>query len=76
MPTELVMTECHQANSTLLLVLEDHIITEVAEEDTVIGLWCKLKSLYMMMSLTNMLLLKQHMFRFGLKQHMFSFGFS
>ena len=33
------------AHSMLLLALEDHIITEVVEEDTVVGLWCKLESL-------------------------------
>ncbi|GAA0142059.1 hypothetical protein LIER_42702 [Lithospermum erythrorhizon] len=47
---------------TLILALDDEVITEVAEEDTVAGLWLKLESLYMMKSFTNKLLLKQRLF--------------
>jgi len=46
----------------MLLDLDDHIITEVAEEDTDVGLWCKLESLSITKSLTNKLLLKQRLF--------------
>ncbi|XP_047309792.1 replication protein A 70 kDa DNA-binding subunit A-like [Impatiens glandulifera] len=59
--TELEAFE-EKAHSTILLYLADEVITEVSDEDTVIGLWSKLEALYMTQSLTNKFLLKQHMF--------------
>jgi hypothetical protein len=56
-----IATQEEKAHSTLLLALEDHIITEVIEEDNVVCLWCKLESRYMTKSLTKMFLLKQRM---------------
>ena len=47
-----------KAHSTILLSLDDHIITEVADQATAAELWMKLESLYMTKSLTNKLLLK------------------
>jgi len=51
-----IATREEKAHSTLLLAFDDHVITKVAEEDTNVGLWCKLESLYMTKSLTNKLL--------------------
>ena len=51
-----------KAHSTILLSLDDHIITEVADQVTAVELWLKLESLYMTKSLTNKLLLKQRLF--------------
>uniref|UniRef100_A0A0D3BX66 CCHC-type domain-containing protein n=1 Tax=Brassica oleracea var. oleracea TaxID=109376 RepID=A0A0D3BX66_BRAOL len=48
--------------STILLCLTDKIIIEVSDEKTAASLWQKLESLYMTKSLTNKLLLKQHLF--------------
>jgi hypothetical protein len=61
LPTDFSTME-EKTHFTLLLALDDHIITEVVEEDTVVVLWCKLESLYMMKRLTNKLFMKQHMF--------------
>ena len=51
-----------KAHSTILLSLDDHIITEVADQATAAEFWMKLESLYMTKSLTNKLLLKQRLF--------------
>ena len=51
-----------KTHSTIMLCLADDLITEVSDEETVAGLWLKLESLYMTKSLTNKLLLKQHLF--------------
>ena len=53
-----------KAHSTILLNLDDHIITEVADQDIAAELWMKLESLYITKSLTNKLLLKQRLFSF------------
>ena len=69
LPTDIATWE-EKAHSTLLLTLKDHIIIEVAEEDTDDVLWCNLESLYMTKSLTNKLLLKQRMFRLRMNEGM------
>ena len=51
-----------KTHSTIMLCLTDDIINKVSEEETVVGLWLKLESLYMTKSLTNNLLLKQCLF--------------
>ena len=51
-----------KAHATIMLRLADDIITEIADQDTTVGLWLKLESLYMTKSLTNKLLLKQRLF--------------
>ena len=51
-----------KAHSTILLSLDDHIITEVADQATSVELWKNLQSLYTTKSLTNKLLLKQRLF--------------
>ena len=51
-----------KAHSTILLSLDDHIIMEVADQETAVELSLKLESLYMTKSLTNKLLLKQQLF--------------
>ena len=64
---ELAMQE-EKAHSSILLYLIDEVITEVADEETVAGLWLKLESLYMTKSLTNKLLLKQRLFARHMKE--------
>ncbi|KAJ4703754.1 Retrovirus-related Pol polyprotein from transposon TNT 1-94 [Melia azedarach] len=59
-----------KAHSTIMLCLADDIITEVAEEETVQGLWVKLEGLYMTKSLTNKLLLKQRLFSLRMQEGM------
>ncbi|MDV3181192.1 MAG: hypothetical protein Q8830_03180, partial [Candidatus Phytoplasma australasiaticum] len=59
-----------KAHSTIMLCLADDIITKVAEEETTSGLWLKLESLYMTKSLTNKLLLKQHLFSLRMQEGM------
>jgi len=51
-----------KAHATIMLCLADDIITEIVDQETAAGLWLKLESLYMTKSLTNKLLLKQHLF--------------
>lgn len=51
-----------KAHSTIMLCLADDVITEVSDAETAADLWLKLESLYMIKSLTNKLLLKQHLF--------------
>ena len=50
-----------KAHSTILLSLDDRIITEVADQATAAELWMTLESLYMTKSPTNKLLLKQQL---------------
>ncbi|KAL6208330.1 hypothetical protein ACLB2K_019281 [Fragaria x ananassa] len=64
---EIVSLE-EKTHSTILLCLADDIITEVAEEETVVGLWLKLESLYMTKSLTNKLLLKRRLFSLRIEE--------
>ena len=53
--TEMASLE-EKVHATIMLCLADDIITEIADQDTVAGLWLKLESLYMTKSLTNKLL--------------------
>ncbi|CAL1370653.1 unnamed protein product [Linum trigynum] len=59
-----------KAHSTILLVLADDIITEVATEKTAAGLWLKLESIYMTKSLTNKLHMKQRLFSLRMEEGM------
>ncbi|CAL1354968.1 unnamed protein product [Linum trigynum] len=51
-----------KGHSTIMLLLSDDVIIEVATEKTVAGLCLKLESLHMTTSLTNKLHLKQRLF--------------
>ena len=53
-----------------MLCLADDIITEIADQDTAARLWLKLESLYTTKSLTNKLLLKQHLFGLRMQEGM------
>ncbi|CAL1405059.1 unnamed protein product [Linum trigynum] len=57
-----------KAHSTILLCLADDIISEIAAEKTVAGLWLKLESLYMTKSLTNKLHMKQRLFSLRMEE--------
>ena len=50
-----------KALTAIQLCLSDEILRKVLDEKTVVGLWLKLESLYMIKSLTNKLYLKQHL---------------
>ena len=52
LPADIATLE-EKRHSMLLLALEDHIITEVAEEDIVVGMWCQLESIYMTKNLNK-----------------------
>jgi len=69
LPADIATLE-EKIHSTILFALEDHTIIEVAEEDTIVGLWCKLESIYMTKSLTNKLLLKQRLFSLRMQEGM------
>ncbi|KAG6418969.1 hypothetical protein SASPL_121176 [Salvia splendens] len=51
-----------------MLCMSDDVIIEVADQETAAALWTKLESLYMTKSLTNMLLLKQRLFRLRMQE--------
>jgi len=57
-----------KAHSAIQLCLADEVLREVADEDTAAGLSFKLESLYMTMSLTNKLYLKQRLFTLHMKE--------
>ncbi|KAH9698599.1 hypothetical protein KPL71_024065 [Citrus sinensis] len=51
-----------KARSTIILILGDLVIREVAKEKTVADLWAKLEKIYMTKSLANRLYIKRRMF--------------
>ncbi|GJS53995.1 retrovirus-related pol polyprotein from transposon TNT 1-94 [Tanacetum coccineum] len=53
-----------KAHSTLLLCLDNKVLREVNKEDSVVGVWLKLETLYMTKSLANKLYLKKKLFTF------------
>nr|GEV13195.1 retrovirus-related Pol polyprotein from transposon TNT 1-94 [Tanacetum cinerariifolium] len=57
-----------KANSTIFLCLPDEVLYEVGDEETTKGVWKKLETIYMTKSLTNKLLLKQHLFSLRMKE--------
>jgi len=59
-----------KAYSAILLSLSDGVLREVADEETVAGLWKKLENLYMKKSLTNWLYLKQWLYTLKMKECM------
>ncbi|CAL1393101.1 unnamed protein product [Linum trigynum] len=58
-----------KAHLNIMLLFSDDVIIEVSAEKTVAGLWLKLKSLYMMKSLTNKLHLKQRLFSLRMQEY-------
>ena len=59
-----------KAHSIILLSLSDGVLREVTDEETAVGLWKKLESLYMKKSLTNRLFLKQRLYTLGMQEGM------
>ncbi|GKA77551.1 hypothetical protein Tco_0784012 [Tanacetum coccineum] len=57
-----------KAHFTILLSLLDEVLYEVVDKEMVAGVWKKLEKLYMIKSLTNKLLLKQHLFSLRMKE--------
>ena len=57
-----------KAHSAIQLCLADEVLREVADEDTAVGLWLKLESLYMTKFLINKLYLKQRLFILRMKE--------
>jgi hypothetical protein len=76
------MVRCHQhkteemkevekkAHSAILLCLLDGVLKEVANEETVAGLWKKVENLYMKKSLTNRLFRKQWLYTLKMQESM------
>jgi hypothetical protein len=48
--------------STIQLCFANDILFNIVEEDTIIGLWSKMESLYMKKSLTNHIYLKRQLY--------------
>ncbi|GJZ42293.1 retrovirus-related pol polyprotein from transposon TNT 1-94 [Tanacetum coccineum] len=53
-----------KAHSALLLCLDNKVLREVNKEDSAVGVWLKLETLYMTKSLANKLYLKKKLFTF------------
>ncbi|GKB69295.1 hypothetical protein Tco_0930707, partial [Tanacetum coccineum] len=56
------------AHSTILLCLSDEVLYEVGDEESAARVWKQLETIYMTKSLTNKLLLKQHLFSLRMKE--------
>ena len=48
-----------EAKATIILCLSDEVLYNVMNEETTADLWCRLESLYMTKSLSNMLFMKK-----------------
>nr|GEV44535.1 putative reverse transcriptase domain-containing protein [Tanacetum cinerariifolium] len=57
-----------KAHSALLLCLDNKVLRKVNKEDSVAGIWLKLKTLYITKSLANKLYLKKKLFTFYMHQ--------
>jgi hypothetical protein len=57
-----------KALSTIRLCLADEVLFNIVGEDTTSGLWSKLKSLYMMNSLTSRIYLKRWLYNLWMKE--------
>ena len=53
---------------TIILCLSDEILYNVMNEERTAGLWCRLESLYMMKSLSNILFMKKQLYRLRTKE--------
>ena len=62
LPKEKVLDMEERAHSAIQLCLADSVLREVCDEETAIGLWKKLETLYMTKSLTNRLYLRQRLY--------------
>ena len=57
-----------RAKAIIILCLSDEILYNVMNEETIVGLWCRLESHYMMKSLSNKLLMKKQLYSFQMKK--------
>jgi hypothetical protein len=57
-----------KADKAILLSLSGGVLREVADEETVVGLWKKLQRLYMKKSLTNRMYLNQRLYILKMKE--------
>ncbi|GKA36359.1 retrovirus-related pol polyprotein from transposon TNT 1-94 [Tanacetum coccineum] len=63
--TAMLKTDVYKkAHSSLLLCLDNQVLREVNKEDSAVGVWLKLETLYMLKSLANKLYLKKKLFTF------------
>uniref|UniRef100_A0A803PJ67 Integrase catalytic domain-containing protein n=1 Tax=Cannabis sativa TaxID=3483 RepID=A0A803PJ67_CANSA len=53
-----------KAHSAIILSLGDKVLKEISKEESAVGVWKKLESLYMKKSLANRLFLKQKLYSF------------
>ncbi|GJX99982.1 hypothetical protein Tco_0357001 [Tanacetum coccineum] len=69
-----------KAHSALLVCLDNKVLREINKEDSVVGVWLKLETLYMTKSLANKLYLKKKLFTFymlsgkKLSEHIYEFN--
>jgi len=58
-----------RAKATMILCPSDEVLYNIMNEETTAELWCKLESLYMMKSLSNMLFLKKQLYNLWMKEN-------
>ena len=59
-----------RALSAIRLCLVDDVLFNIVSEKTIVGLWMKLESLYMVKSLTNRIFLKRQLYSLCMKEGM------
>ena len=60
-----------RAKTAIILCLSDEVLYSIINEKTIVGLWCKLESLYMTKSLSSKLFLKKQLYSLQMKEHQF-----
>ena len=56
------------AKATITLCLSDEVLYNLMNEETIVGLWCRLESLYMTKSLSNKLFMKKQLYNRRMKE--------
>lgn len=66
--TEQTLDHDLKAHSVILLNLGDEVLREVAEEESAVGLWKKLETLYLKKSLANRLYVKKYLYTIHMEE--------
>ena len=56
------------AKATIIQCLSDEIFYNMMNEETIVGLWCRLESLYMTKSLSNNIFMKKQLYNLQMKE--------
>ena len=59
-----------RVKATIILCLSDEILYNVMNKETIVGLWHRLESLYMIKSLSNKLFMKKQLYNIRMKESM------